>query len=104
MKQSLDSRQIFVVIFFIISMGLMVDVKRVVHWSSQFTFRPDWIDMLGVFYGPSFVLCIVAWVLALIATILYALHSSSTRPANHNSSTTNNVKKVETTKETVYIH
>jgi uncharacterized membrane protein len=83
----------------------MVDVKRVVHWSSQFTFRPDWIDMLGVFYGPSFVLCIVAWVLALIATILYAFHSNSTRPAHrstaNNSSTT---KKVETTKETVYIH
>jgi uncharacterized membrane protein len=42
-----------------------------------------WMNMVRVFYGPSFALCITAWILALIAVVFFIVGMNSSKPREH---------------------
>ena len=57
---------------FIIAMALMIDIRRVVQWTSSFqNMNPFTPNTSGVYYGPAFILNIVAWILQVVVIILF---------------------------------
>ncbi len=92
------------VIFYIIAMGLYVNLRGLVQWNAQLAaFGPNvfsWMNALVVFYGPSFYLAIVSWILALIAVIFVGAHFSTQSKAQQNKT----VKTSITTTEYKEIH
>lgn len=66
-------------LFFIISMGLMIYLTRIVKWTTAMSAfgasMYGWIDEMHVHYGASFILSIVAWILTLFASILMGIYN-----------------------------